>query len=173
MDERRLRKFFGFTEQDLLANRRGQFSEAQMKRFSTQAKAERAAARSSAATLFVIAAAGLAIGLGIGSVAPPSTGRILILLSMGIVWPLAWAGKGLQILRAARALQEPQLRQVSGQARILRHADGTYVLKIGDHEFDLDRHPSGAIVEGDEYRLYFAEGTGDILSIEYPLPKKE
>jgi hypothetical protein len=173
MDERRLRKFFHFTEQDLLANRRGQFSEAQTKRFNAQAKAERAAARSSAAILFVIAAAGLAIGLGIGSVAPPSAGRILILLSMGIVWPLAWAGKGIQILRAAPALQASQLRQVSGQARILRHADGTYVLKIGDHEFDVDESPSGAIVEGDKYRAYFVQGTDEILSVEYSIPKEE
>jgi hypothetical protein len=63
MDERRLRKFFRFTEDDLLANHHGQFSERQKKRLSQKAKAEQASARSSAAILFVIAAAGLAVGL--------------------------------------------------------------------------------------------------------------
>lgn len=51
MDQRRLRKFFHFTEDDLVANRRGQFSEQQKKRLSQEAKAEQASARSSAAIL--------------------------------------------------------------------------------------------------------------------------
>ena len=63
MDERRLRQFFHFTEEDLLANRRGQFSEHQKKRLSREAEAEQASARSSAVILFVIAAAALAVGL--------------------------------------------------------------------------------------------------------------
>jgi hypothetical protein len=87
MDERRLRKFFHFTEDDLLANCRGQFSENQEKRLRQEAKAEQASARSSAAILFVIAGAGLAIGLTIGSIAPTLIGRILILFFMGILWP--------------------------------------------------------------------------------------
>ncbi|HEU0294618.1 MAG TPA: hypothetical protein VFR47_17895, partial [Anaerolineales bacterium] len=79
MDERRLRKFFLFTEDDLLANQRGEFSEDQKKRLSQEAKAEQASARSSAAILFVIAATGLAVGLTIGSIAPTLMGRVLML----------------------------------------------------------------------------------------------
>lgn len=167
MDERRLRKFFHFTEDDLLANRRGQFSAQQKKRLSQVAKAEQASARSSAAILFVVAAAGLAVGLTIGSIAPTLPGRILIFSLMGILWPGAWAGKGVMILRSAYALQEPRLCQVGGRADITRHADGSHVLKVAAHEFDLDGNPSGVVVEGDEYVIYYLEATEEILSLEY------
>ena len=167
MDERRLRKFFHFTEQDLLANQRGQFSEDQNKRLLQEARAEQASARSSGAILFVIAMAGMAIGITIASIAPESFGRILVFLLMGILWPSVWAGKGFQIIRAAYALQEPRLCRVSGQAHILRHADGTYGIKVGEKEFDLDENPSGVIIEGDDYILYYLEATEEILSVEY------
>ncbi|HSB02361.1 MAG TPA: hypothetical protein VLE49_17045 [Anaerolineales bacterium] len=166
MDERRLRRFFRFTEADLLANRRGQFSEGQEKRLSQEAKAERASARSSATILFVIAAAGLAVGLTIGSIAPTGIGRILVFLLMGILWPSAWAGKAVQIIRSARSLQEPRLCQVSGSAHIVQHADGSYIMQVGDFEFDLDDNPSGVIVEGDEYTIHYLEATEEILSVE-------
>lgn len=172
MDERRLRKFFHFTEDDLLANRRGQFSEDQKNRLRQEANAEKTSARSSAAILFVIAAAGLAVGLAIASITPASIGRILILLLMGILWPLMWAGKGLQILRAAHALQGPRPGKVSGRAHILRHADGSHEVKVGDHIFDLDGDPSGVIMEGDEYTVYYVESTEMILSVEEWIPEK-
>jgi len=167
MNEQRLRKFFHFTEADLLANSRGGFSETQRQRLSQQAKAEQASARSSAVILFVIAAAGLAIGLTIGSIAPMGMGRILILVFMGVLWPFAWAGKGVNILLAARKLQEPRLRQVSGPVHILRHEDAEYVLQVEGHDFDLDGNPSGVIMEGDEYIVYYLEATEEILSMEY------
>lgn len=62
MDERRLRKLFRFTEKDLDANRRGEFSENRKKRLLTEAKAEQKSAWESAMILFVVAAAGLAVG---------------------------------------------------------------------------------------------------------------
>ena len=167
MDERRLRKFFHFTENDLDANRRGQFSEAQKKRLRQEAKNEQASARSSAAILFVIAAAGLAIGLTIGSIAPTPLSRVLMFFLMGILWPFAWAGKGVKIIRAAHALQAPGLREVNGQAHIIRDADGGHVIQIGKHEFDLDGDPSGVVMERDEYTVYYLEATQEILSIEY------
>ena len=172
MNEQRLRKFFRFTEADLLANRRLQFSESQKQRLSQDAKKEQASARSSAVILLVVAGAGLAIGVTIGSIAPEALGRTLILLLMGILWPAVWAGKAVQILRAAYALQEPRLGQVSGQARLIRHTDGSHSLNIGGHEFDLDGHPSGAIVEGDEYTVYYVERTEEILSVEIGYPNR-
>ena len=172
MDERRLRKFFHFTEEDLFANRRGQFSEHQTKRLSQEAKAEQASARSSAAILFVIAAAGLAIGLTIGSIAPTLMGRILMFLLMGILWPFAWAAKGVSIIRSANALQEPRLRQVSGRAHIISDTDGNHILEVDELEFDLDAKPSGVIIEGDEYTIHYLEATDEILSVEYLIREK-
>jgi len=167
MDERRLRKFFHFTEDDLLANRRGQFSEHQKKRLSREAKAEQASARSSAAILFVIAAAGFAIGLTIGSIAPTLTGRILIYFLMGLIWPSVWAGKGLKIIRSAHALQRPRLCEVSGQVHIVRYGDTEHILQVGSLTFDLDGDPSGLVMEGDEYRIHYLEATEEIISVEY------
>jgi hypothetical protein len=149
MEERRQRKFFHFNEDDLLANRRGQFSERQKQRLEQEAKEERTSARSSAAILFVVATAGLAIGLTIGYIAPSLIGRILMLFFMGILWPSVWAGKGIQIIRAAHVLQEPRLRTVSGPVHIVRHEPDEYVLQAGGLEFDLDGAPAGAVMEGD------------------------
>jgi hypothetical protein len=167
MDERRLRKFFHFTEYDLLANRRGQFSENQKERLHDDARKEQKSARESAAILFVIAAAGLAVGLTIGSIAPTLMGRILVLLLMGILWPSVWAGKGVQIIRAANILQEPQLCEVSGEVYISDHGQGEYTLQVARLEFDVDGNPSGAVMEGDKYTVYYVEATEEILSIEY------
>jgi hypothetical protein len=169
MDERRLRKFFQFTEKDLLANRRGEFSEGQKKRLNQKVRTEQASARSSAAILFVIAAAGLAIGIILGSTAPTVIGRILILSSMGILWPSIWIGKAVKILGSVHAMQEPRLCQVSGQAQVIRHEDGSHVMKVGEYEFDLDGDPSGVILEGNEYTIHYLEGTEEILSVEYGL----
>jgi len=166
MEERRQRKFFHFTEDDLLANRRGQFSERQKQRLEQEAKAEQASARSSAAILFVVATAGLAIGLTIGFIAPSLIGRVLILLFMGILWPSVWAGKGVQIIRAARVLQEPRLRTVSGPIHIVRHEPDEYVLQAGGLDFDLDGNPAGVVTEGDEYTIHYLEATQEILSVE-------
>lgn len=170
MDERRLRKLFHFTEDDLPANRRGQFSELQMKRLRQEAKAEQASARSSAGILFVIAAAGLAVGLTIGSIAPTLSGRILVLLLMGFIWPLVWAGRGVRIILSARALQEPHLREVRGRVHIIRHTDpdgsSEYVLQVGDLQFDVDGNPTGALAEGEECVVYYLKQTEEVLSVE-------
>jgi len=166
MDEQRLRKFFHFTEADLTANHRGQFSELQTKRLLAEAKAEQASARSSATILFVIAAAGMAIGLTLTAIAPPQIGRILIFLFMGILWPSVWGGKAVSIIRSASSLSKPQLGKVSGRVHIIRHTDEDHVLQIGEMEFDLERNPSGVIMEGDEYTLYYLEATEEILAVE-------
>lgn len=165
MDERRLRKFFHFTEADLLANWRGEFSVEQKKRLSQHAREEQASARSSAVILFVIAAAGLAVGLTIASIAPTMIGRITIFSLMGVLWPFAWGWKGVTILLDARKLQEPRLRQVSGRVHILHPGEAEYLLQVGEMQFDLDGNPSGSIMEGDEYTIHYLEATEDILSV--------
>ena len=166
MDERRLRKFFHFTEADLLANRRGEFSDEQKKRLSQHAREEQASARSSAVILFVVAAAGLAVGLTIASIAPTMIGRISIFSLMGVLWPFAWGWKGVTILLEGRKLQAPRLRQVSGPVHILHPGEAEYLLQVGEMQFDLDGNPAGAIMEGDEYTIHYLEATEEILSVE-------
>lgn len=165
MDERRLRKLFHFTEADLLANRRGEFSDEQKKRLSQHAREEQASARSSAVILFVVAAAGLAVGLTIASIAPTMIGRISIFSLMGVLWPFAWGWKGVTILLEARKLQEPRLRQVSGPVHILHPGEAEYLLQVGEMQFDLDENPAGAIMEGDEYTIHYLDATEEVLSV--------
>ena len=172
MDERRLRKFFHFNETDLAANRRGQFSDEQKKRLDAEAQQERKSARESAVILFVVATAGMMVGFTIGSIAPTLSGRILILLLMGVLWPSAWVGKGVQIIRAANALHEPRLREVSGQVRIHHHGEGEYAVRVEGIEFDVDGNPSGTLIDGDEYTIYYVQATEEILSIDYLIAKK-
>jgi hypothetical protein len=167
MDERRLRNFFHFTEDDMIANRRGQFSENQKKRLASEARKERKSARESATILFVIAAAGMAVGITIGSIAPNLTGQIAILLLMGLLWPSVWAGKGVQIIRAANALQELRLCQVSGQAHVLNHGNGEYTVQMDEFEFDVDGNPSSVLMDGDNYTIYYVQATEEILSVDY------
>jgi hypothetical protein len=138
MDERRLRRLFHFNQDDLAANRRGRFSERQITRLEAEAKKE----RESAAILFVIAAAGMAVGIGIGSIAPTLLSRIAMYVFMGALWPLIWAGKGIQIILAANARQERGLWFVKGQVRVVHHGEGGYTIKVGGFEFDVDGNPS-------------------------------
>lgn len=166
MDERRLRNLLHFNETDLAANRQGQFSEGQKKRLDSEARKEQRSSRESAAILFVIAAAGLAVGIIVGSVAPTLTGRILMLAMMAVLWPAAWAGKGINILLAAKALQQPRLRAVSGPVHILYHGEGEYTLEVQALEFDVDGNPSGALMDGDEITIYYVEATEEIFSVE-------
>ena len=172
MDERRLRKFFQFNETDLAANRHGEFSEDQIKRLDTEAKKERKSARESAAILFVIAAAGIIMGITIGSIAPTLIGRIGIFLLRGVLWPSAWAGKGVQMIRSANALQEPRLREVSGPIHIVNHGEGEYTIQVEGLEFDVDGNSSGTLLDGYEYIIYYVEATEEILSIDYLITKK-
>lgn len=171
MDERRIGKFFHFNEFDLQANRLGRLSENQSKRLTAAARAEQKSAWDSAMILFGVAAAGLTVGLIVGFLALTLFSRILILLTMGVLWTSAWAGRGLKILRETRALLEPRLVSMSGRIH-LKHIDDDYILQVGEKEFDLDGNPSSVIMEGDEYTVYYVEATEEILSLEY-FPRKD
>jgi hypothetical protein len=166
MDVRRLRKLFQFNEDDLAANRRGRFSEKQIKRLESVARKERKSAWGSAAILFLIAAAGMALGIGLGSIAPSRLGSLAMYVCMAALWPLVWGGKGIQIILEANALRQPHLSFVRGQVRILRHGDREYTLQIEGVEFDVDGNPIGAFTDGVEHTIYYVEETREILSIE-------
>ena len=167
MDERRLGRLFHFNQDDLAANRRGRFSEKQITRLEAEARKARKSAWESAAILFVIAAAGMAVGIGIGSIAPSLLSQVAMYMFMGTLWPLVWAGKGIQIILAANARQEPRLWFVKGQVRVVHHGEGGYTIQVGGFEFDVDGNPSGVFVEGDEYTIYYVQGTEEILSVDY------
>ncbi len=167
MDELRLRRLFHFSEDDLAANRRGFFSERQIARLSAEAQRERKTAWGSAAILFGIAAVGMAIGIIIGSISPTRLGQIAMYSCMGALWPLAWAGKGVQMILAANSLKEPRLSFVRGPVQVLHHGDREFTLQIDGIEFDVDGNPSGAFADADDYTIYFVDQTREILSIDF------
>ena len=166
MDELRLRRLFHFNAEDLAANRRGYFSEKQITRLSADAQRERKSAWGSAAILIAIAIAGMAIGIIIGSISPTQIGKIAMYSCMGALWPLAWAGKAVQIILSANALKAPRLSFVRGPVQVLHHGDGEYTLQVDGIDFDVDGNPSGAFADDEEYTLYFVDQTREILSIE-------
>lgn len=167
MDVLRLRRLFHFNEEDLAANRRGHLSEKQLTRLGADARQERKSAWGSAAILIVIAIAGMAIGIIIGSISPTQIGQIAMYACMGAVWPLAWAGKAVQIILAANALNEPRLSFVRGPVQVLQHGDREYTLQVNGIEFDVDGNPIGAFREGDEYTFFYVGQTREILSIDF------
>lgn len=166
MDVRRLRRLFHFNEEDLAANRRGRFSEKQLQQLYNDARSERKSAWGSAAILFLVAAAGMAIGIGLGSIAPSTLGRVAMYACMGALWPLVWAGKGIQIILNANALREPHLSFVRGPIQVVHHGDMEFTLQVNGLEFDVDGNPTGAFTENQEYTIYYAEPKREILSIE-------
>jgi hypothetical protein len=167
MDELRLRRLFHFTEEDLLANRRGHFSGKQIMRLESEAKRERKSAWELAAILFAIAAVGMAVGIIIGSISPTQIGQIAMYACMGAVWPLAWAGKGVQIILAANVLKQPRLSFVRGPIQVVHHGNLEYALQVDEMEFDVDGNPTGAFSEGEEYTIYYVEQTREILAIDF------
>ena len=167
MDELRLRRLFHFNEEDLAANRRGYFSEKQILRLDAQAKQERKSAWGSAAILFGIAAAGMAVGIVIGSISPTQIGQVAMYSCMGAVWPLVWAGKGVQLILAANALQQPHLSFVRGHVQVIHRADRDYTLAVDGIEFDVDGNPMGAFGEDEEYTIYYVQANQEIVSIDF------
>ena len=170
MDDQRLKKLFQFTETDLSANRQGRLSAGQLKRLAQQAQAEQKSARESAVILFAVAAVGLALGLLFAFTAPSTGSRLFLVLLLGVLWPLAWGGRAVKILREARSLKENQLQTTRGPVHIVRHGDPSgeveYTLQVGGSEFDVDGNPSGALSEGEECVVYALKATGTILSVE-------
>ena len=166
MDVRHLRRLFHFNEEDLAANRRGRFSEKQLMRLEAEARKERKSAWESAAILFAIAAAGMVVGIGIGWIAPTQFSQIAMYLFMGALWPLVWAGRGIQIILAANALRQPHLSFVRGPVQVIHHGNGEYTLQVEGLEFDVDGNPSGVFNDDEEYTIYYVDATREILSID-------
>lgn len=167
MNEQHLRKFFKFSEEDLLANQRGEFSPAQKKKLAENAKREKKSSRESAVILFIIALAGFGLGLGLGSIAPQGIGRYGILALLAVLWPMAWGGRGVRTLLDARALSEPVLRSVSGRIHLVHHSNEDFILRVDGIEFDLDEKPFSVIADGDDLTIFYLHGKEEILSVRY------
>ncbi len=166
MEPHALKKFFHFSDADLLANRNGRLSENQQKRIEAESRLERKSARESAAILLVFASLGLGAGLLIAFNAPTWTGRILIGSLLCVLWPLAWGWRAWGAWRSAPPpTRQEQVRAAKGRVRIVRYED-EYVLEVDGRQFDLEKNPSAVLADGDETVVFYLERTEEILSLD-------
>jgi hypothetical protein len=62
--------------------------------------------------------------------------------------------------KQAETMDERRLR------KFFRYGDTEHILRVEGLEFDLEGDPSGVVMDGDGYTIYYLEATQEILSVE-------
>ena len=164
MDDQALKDYFEFDENDLAANRNGEFSARQKQKISSEYKD--------------ISNDGLKLGL-------PTAALAVILLLVNIiffrklgsdafatvVFMLVSAGLGYLGLRSAYKTRKVDfskfmVRQVAGPVRIEPGQYGNYFIHIGEEQFDVDDKVTGSMNQGDAYIFYLDSRDNEVLSVE-------
>ena len=181
MADQQLMDYFKFDAADLNANQHGQFTEKQKARIFTEDKSSRTWGRVGGSILIFIGAIGLIAAIG-ASIANPDPGFIIGFgLGFGCIWPAVWGGLGFFILKNSFSKHEFKLAKVQGRANIVRresyssesHTTSVYhELHIGGQEFSVQGSAADVIMQGDEYILYYINGSSEILSAESVGPSK-
>ncbi len=175
MIDQQLMDYFKFDLDDLHANEQGQFTDKQRARLIKEDKSNRTWSMIGGGGLFLIAL----IGLGGAILAVTNDSdlgfQIGFGLGFGCVWPLIWGGIGYFVIRNALTKHEIKLAKVQGKVNIVRsesynsenHTTSVYhELHIGGHEFSVDGDLADVMMQGDEYTLYYIDGSSEILSAE-------
>ncbi len=175
MIDQALMNYFKFDQADLAANRKGQFTDKQKTRILQEDRSSRKWSLIGGLGLMLIAAIGVAGAIG-AWIADSDWGfRIGFGLGFGVIWPLIWGGIGWFVLQSSFSKHEFKLSKVQGQVNIVRresyssqsHTTSVYhELHIGGHEFNVDGDLADVLMQGDEYILYYIDGTDEILSAE-------
>lgn len=176
-EAKKLRKQFGFTEADLMANQRGMLSERQIAQIATNEKGGK--------TLGVIIGA---ILLLVGALlAKPIMNWMKQAVQMPELWlQTLWkvaggifglfalamvAGGVFLIVSQFIGKNNTKLLNIRGRANLVKgYGDRTthayYDLHINGHEFDGNSTTNKAIIQDAEYIVYYIEGVEEIMSIE-------
>lgn len=173
--DQQLMDYFKFDLSDLHANEQGQFTDKQRARLIQEDKSNRTWSLVGGSGLMLIALIGL--GGAILAVTQDSDlgFRIGFGLGFGCVWPLIWGGIGFVVIRNALSKHDIKLARVQGQVNIVSresynsqsHTTSTYhELHIGGQDFDVDEDLADVMMQGDEYILYYVDGSSEILSAE-------
>lgn len=170
-----LMNYFKFDQEDLIANQNGSFTEKQRLRLIEEDKSDRKSSLFWGGVLLAIAAIGLAAAVA-GWIGDSDWGfRIGFGLGFGCVWPLVWGGLGYGVVKNALSKHEFKLASVQGIANIVRsesyssehHTTSVYhELHIGGKEFSVEENLADVIMQGQEYILYYVDGTDEIMSAE-------
>ncbi len=175
MEDEKLEAYFKFDDDDLQANRMGQFTEKQKARLALEDKSNRKGSLGCGIGLLLIAAIGLA-GAIAGWIGDSDWGfRIGFGLGFGCIWPLIWGGLGYASLSSSFSKHEFKLAKVQGRVNIVRdesydsehHTTSVYhELHIGGQEFSVEEDLAGMLMQGEEYILYYIDGSDEIMSAE-------
>ncbi len=175
MLDQSLMNYFHFDQSDLSANRKGQFTDKQRVRILKEDRSSRKWSLIGGLGLMLIAAIGVA-GAIAGWIADSDWGfRIGFGLGFGVIWPLIWGGIGWLLIKNSFSKHDFKLSKVQGQVNIVRresyssqsHTTNVYhELHIGGHEFGVSGDIADVLMQGDEYVLYYIDGTSEILSAE-------
>lgn len=175
MIDQQLMNYFKFDLADLEANRNGRFTEKQKARLAAEDQSSRKWSLGGGLGLIFIAAIGLA-GAIAGWIGDPDwVFRIGFGLGFGCIWPLVWGGLGWGILSNSFSKHQFKLARVQGRANIVRRESYSsehhttsvcHELHIGGQEFDVEEDLADVIMQGDEYTLYYIDGSDEILSAE-------
>lgn len=181
MEDQPLKDYFKFDESDLQANRFGQFTEKQLARLKQEDKSERRTGAGAGVFLMIVGAVGLIIAIVAGIAVPDWGFRIGFGLGFGVIWPLVWGGLGWLFLSSSFSKIEFKVAQVRGRVNIVRtesyssqrHSTTVrHELHIGGMQFMANNTLADVMMQGDEYILYYLEGTQKIISAELISPAK-
>ncbi len=176
MIDTQLMDYFKFDQNDLYANQNGQFTDKQKARLIQEDKSSRTWSRIGGGGLMLIGLVGL-LGAIFAVSADPDWGfRIGFGLGFGCIWPLVWGGIGFGLLKSSFGKHDFKLARVQGNANIVRgesyssssHTTSVYYeLHIGGQEFSVEDDTANVITQGEEYIIYYVDGTDEILSVEH------
>jgi len=175
MIDQQLMNYFKFDQDDLYANQNGRFTDKQKARLIQEDKSDRTSSRIWGIVLILIGAIGLAAAIA-GWIGDSDWGfRLGFGFGFGCVWPLVWGGIGYSLTKDSFSKHQFKLARVEGRANIVRresyssehHTTSVYhELHIGGQEFSVEEDLADVIMQGDEYALYYVDGTNKILSAE-------
>ena len=171
MDANKLQEYFHFDEADLEANRKGRLTEKQKKRFTPSANDGRWAAWGLGLFFLLIAGLGVFVAVQFFLEEKDWVARIIFGLGFGVLWPLAWGGIGVGMLKPSRRpVSNPRVKAERGPLKVVRHEPQDAVpyneIKVGSRSIETDCDLSDVIEEGDEYLLYYLQKTGQAVSLE-------
>ncbi len=178
MQDQKLMDHFNFTEADLQANRKGQFSDAQKKRITS----DQTSSFHSEGWLVGCTFPASVIMLGwmtysiYKDVTTQDTSNLGLVINLGI-WGFIALVVALFALRAMFVRHQFKLGKVQGPINIVRevvhgehgHTSTYHELHVGGEEFDVDEGLGNVMMQGDVYAIYYKmdnNNAGDVLSAE-------
>jgi hypothetical protein len=179
MIDRQLMDYFHFDQSDLYANQNGRFSDQQRVRLTQKDQAGRKWSLGLGVFLLLVGLGGLVMAIVAGIANPDWGFRIGFGLGFGCIWPAVWGGIGYALVRSSFGKHEFRLATVRGRANIVRSektdSDGDRIvvheLHIGGKQFNVRGNLADVIMQGEEYILYYVDGTSDIISAEAVSPR--